>query len=49
MMTNGPSRPASLACTLAAGDLRQRRAWIARLNRDALRSAFRDGLRLEAE
>ena len=46
-MTNGPSRPTSLACTLAAGDLRQRRAWIARLNRDALRSAFRDGLRLE--
>ena len=47
MMTNRPSRPTSLACTLAAGDLRQRRAWIARLNRDALRSAFRDGLRLE--
>ena len=37
---------AVIACTLDAGELRQRMAWIADLNARALRSARRDGLTL---
>ena len=36
-----------IACTLSAGDLTQRRAWIAELNRAALRGHVRHDLRLE--
>jgi hypothetical protein len=36
-----------IACTLAAGHFKDRMAWIADLNRDALRSHRRDDLRLE--
>lgn len=39
------SRP--IACMLDAGDFKQRAAWIAGLNRDALLAARRDDLRLE--
>ena len=39
--------PPAIACTLSAGDLRQRRAWIAALNSTALLSEHRDDLRLE--
>jgi hypothetical protein len=46
-MTVTTSEPAPVACTLGAGDFRQRLAWIADLNRDALRAQRRDGLRLE--
>ena len=35
-----------IACTLDAGDLKERLAWIAGLNARALRSARRDGLKL---
>jgi hypothetical protein len=46
-MTVSISEPAPIACTLGPGDFRQRHAWIADLNRDALRAQHRDGLRLE--
>ncbi len=36
-----------IACTLSAGDMTQRRAWIAQLNRAALRGHVRHDLRLE--
>ncbi|MEQ9523519.1 MAG: hypothetical protein RIM96_13430 [Thalassobaculum sp.] len=41
----GPST--AIACTLSSGDFRQRLAWIAALNRDALHTRHRDGRRLE--
>lgn len=41
------SEPAPVACTLGAGDFKARLAWIADLNRRALRSQHRDDLRLE--
>ena len=47
MMTVARSQPAPIACTLGPGDRRQRLAWIAELNRDALCGQRRDGLRLE--
>jgi hypothetical protein len=46
-MTATTPEPAPVACTLAAGDFRQRLAWIADLNRDALRAQHREGLRLQ--
>jgi hypothetical protein len=46
-MTINTSEPAPVACTLGAGDFRQRLVWITDLNRDALRTQRRDGLRLE--
>lgn len=46
-MTATTSEPAPVACTLGTRDFRQRLAWIADLNRDALRAQRRDGLRLE--
>jgi hypothetical protein len=46
-MTDTLSEPAPIACTLGVGEFRQRFAWIAALNRDALRAEHRDGLRLE--
>jgi hypothetical protein len=46
-MTVATSEPTPIACTLGQGDYRQRLAWIADLNRDALRAQQRDGLRLE--
>jgi hypothetical protein len=46
-MTITRSEQAPIACTLESGDFRQRLAWIAELNRDALRAQRRDGLRLE--
>ena len=46
MMTVKTSEPAPIACTLGSGDFRQRLAWIADLNRDALRAQHREGLRL---
>jgi hypothetical protein len=46
-MTVATSEPAPIACTLGPADFRQRLAWIADLNRDALRAQHRDGLRLE--
>lgn len=36
-----------IACTLGSGDFQSRLAWIAELNRDALRFQTRGGLRLE--
>lgn len=39
-----PQDTAPIACTLAPGDLRERFAWIAALNRDALRSHERHDL-----
>ena len=39
-----PSAP--IACTLGAGAYQERLAWIAELNRSALRGARRDGARL---
>jgi hypothetical protein len=42
-----PSEPPPIACTLGAGDFKARLAWIADLNRRALRGARRDDLRLE--
>jgi hypothetical protein len=39
--------PPVIACTLSTGDLETRLAWIAELNRTALLSERRDGLRLE--
>ncbi len=36
-----------IACTLGAADLKQRLAWIAELNRDALRSATQHDLMLD--
>jgi hypothetical protein len=46
-MTDTLSEPAPIACTLGPGDFRQRLAWIAALNCDALRARHQDGLRLE--
>lgn len=46
MTDNGPSS-APIACTLNSGDFRQRLAWIAALNSNAMRTRHRDGLRLE--
>jgi hypothetical protein len=46
-MTAAVSEPTPIACTLGSGDFQERVAWIANLNRDALRSQHRDGLRLE--
>jgi hypothetical protein len=46
-MTATIPEPAPVACSLGPGDFRQRLAWIADLNRDALRAQHRDGLRLE--
>jgi hypothetical protein len=46
-MTITRSEQAPIACTLESGDFRQRLAWIAVLNRDALRAQRRDGPRLE--
>jgi hypothetical protein len=45
-MTITIPEPAPIACTLGPGDFRQRLAWIADLNRDALRDQRRGGLRL---
>ncbi|CCV06246.1 conserved hypothetical protein [Mesorhizobium metallidurans STM 2683] len=41
------SEAAPIACTLDAGDFKERLAWIADLNRRALLGARRDDLRLE--
>jgi hypothetical protein len=46
-MTADPSVPPAVACTLGPGDFRQRIAWIAALNRDALQGRHRHGRRLE--
>jgi hypothetical protein len=46
-MTVARYQPAPIACTLRPRDRRQRLAWIAELNRDALCGQHRDGLRLE--
>jgi hypothetical protein len=46
-MTADRSASAPIACTLDARDYQQRLAWIADLNRTALRAQHRDGLRLE--
>jgi hypothetical protein len=46
-MTVTLSEPAPIACTLGPANFQQRVAWIANLNRDALRVQRRDGLRLE--
>lgn len=46
-MTMNAPVPAAVACTLSPGDFHQRLAWIAALNRDALRKRHRDGRRLE--
>ena len=46
-MTVATSAPLPIACTLGPADYRQRLAWIADLNRDALRAQRREGLRLE--
>jgi hypothetical protein len=43
-MTAGEVQP--IMCTLAAGDYKNRMAWIAALNREALREKRRDDLRL---
>lgn len=39
--------PPPIACTLGAGDFKNRMTWIADLNRDALRAHRREDLRLE--
>ncbi len=46
-MTAAVAEPPPIACTLGSGDFQERVTWIADLNRDALRSQRRDGLRLE--
>ncbi len=46
-MKVAPSRTPPIACTLSAGDYRDRITSIADLNRDALRGHHRDDLRLE--
>jgi hypothetical protein len=46
-MTAAVAEPTPIACTLGYGDFQERVAWIADLNRDALCSQRRDGLRLE--
>lgn len=46
MTVNAPSS-APIACTLSSGDFRQRLAWIAALNREAMRTRHREGRRLE--
>lgn len=46
-MTADRPEPEPIACALQSGDFQQRLAWIAELNRDALRSRHRDGLRLK--
>lgn len=40
------SSPTPIACTFGAGAYQERLAWIAELNRSALRGARRDGARL---
>jgi hypothetical protein len=44
-MTNTDDVP--IACTLTGGNYKERLAWIARLNRDGLRSCRRDATSLE--
>ena len=46
-MSAAVAKPPPIACTLGSGDFQNRVAWIADLNRDALRSQRRNGLRLE--
>lgn len=46
-MTADRCEPEPIACTLQSGDFRERLAWIAELNREALRSRRRNGHRLE--
>lgn len=46
-MDGTSSEAAPIACTLEVGDFKQRLAWIANLNRDALLGSRRDDLRLE--
>lgn len=46
-MTSAIVEPAPIACALGSGDFQRRLAWIAELNRDALRSRKRDGFKLE--
>jgi hypothetical protein len=46
-MTMTREEPPPIMCTLAAGDYKDRLAWIADLNRDALRGKNREDLRLE--
>ena len=46
-MTTDRFEPVPIACTLQSGDFQERVNWIADLNRDALRSHRREGLRLE--
>jgi hypothetical protein len=43
-MAEMTSESQPVACTLAEGDLRERRAWIAKLTREALRNYEREGL-----
>jgi hypothetical protein len=46
-MTKSAGDGLPIACTLTGGDYRERLAWIAELNRDALRAQRRDDLRLD--
>ncbi|WP_199257928.1 hypothetical protein [Paracoccus binzhouensis] len=46
-MDGTSSEAAPIACTLEVGDFKDRLAWIANLNRDALLGSRRDDLRLE--
>lgn len=46
-MDGTASVPGPIACTLVAGDFKERLAWIAELNRDALLAARRNDLQLE--
>ena len=46
-MTISPSAPPPIACTLAAGNFKERLTWIADLNRASLRNHCRDDLRLQ--
>jgi len=46
-MTTSHGDGPPIACTLAGGDYRERLAWIAELNRDALRAQRWDDLRLD--
>lgn len=46
-MTAAVAESTPIACTLGSGGFQERVTWIADLNRDALRSQRRDGLRLE--
>lgn len=47
MMTTDARPSAPIACTLSSGNFRQRLAWIATLNRHALRMRHRNGRLLE--